>query len=104
MIQGIVVGASGPALAAGASAAYLVSPSQDERSSDARPASVSVDTRTHVGAPAARDARAVTAPQAKLGERADGVGRTGAGLANGNDQRLSNGQSKAASTTWRSWW
>ena len=79
-IVGLAVGALGLALAVGASAAYLVIPSYDERSADEGAPVVSVATRTQDGVPAARDARdagdagAVTAPQAKLGERADGVG------------------------------
>ena len=67
LIVGIGVGALGLVFAVGASAAYLVSPSGDERSADERPPVVSVATQTYDGAPAARDARAVTAPQAKLG-------------------------------------
>jgi cytoskeletal protein RodZ len=82
LIVGLAVGALGLALAVGASAAYLVSPSYDERSADQRPPVVSLATQTQDGAapaaPAARDARdagAMTAPQAKPGERDDGVGR-----------------------------
>ena len=77
LIVGLGVGALGLALAVGASAAYLVIPSHDERSADERPPVVSVATQTRDGVPAARDARdagAVPAPQAKLGERDDGVG------------------------------
>ena len=76
-IVGLAVGALGLALAVGASAAYLVIPSYDERSADEGAPVVSVATRTQDGVPAARDAGdagAVTAPQAKLGERDDGVG------------------------------
>jgi len=76
LIAAIAVGALGLALAVGASAAYLVSPSYDERPADKRPASVSADTRTRVGAPAARGARAVTAPRAKPGERSEEELRT----------------------------
>jgi hypothetical protein len=82
LVVGLAVGALGLALAVGASAAYLVSPSYDERSADQRPPVVSLATQTQDGAapaaPAARDARdagAMTAPQAKPGERDDGVGR-----------------------------
>jgi hypothetical protein len=77
-IVGLALGALGLALAVGASAAYLVIPSYDERSADEGPPVVSVATRTQDGVPAARDARdagAVTAPQAKQGERVEGVGR-----------------------------
>ena len=77
-IVGLAVGALGLALAVGASAAYLVIPSYDERSADEGPPVVSVATRTQDGVPAARDAGdagAVTAPQAKQGERVEGVGR-----------------------------
>jgi len=80
-IVGLAVGALGLAVAVGATAAYLVSPSYDERSADERsaderPPVVSVATRTYKGAPAARDARAATTPhaQANLGERTDGAG------------------------------
>ncbi len=78
LIVGLAVGALGLALAVGASAAYLVIPSYDERSADEGPPVVSVATRTQDGAPAARDARdagAMTAPQAKQEERVEGVGR-----------------------------
>ena len=78
LFVGLAVGALGLALAVGASAAYLVIPSYDERSADERPPVVSDATQNRDGVPAARDARdagAVTAPQAKQEERVEGVGR-----------------------------
>ena len=79
-IVGLAVGALGLALAVGASAAYLVIPSYDERSADEGAPVVSVATRTQDGVPAARDAGdagdagEVTAPQAKQEQRVEGVG------------------------------
>jgi hypothetical protein len=75
LIVGIVVGALGLAVAVGASAAYLISRSYDDRFTDALPPVVSVETQTHDGALVARDASAMTAPQGKLEEHAGGVGR-----------------------------
>jgi hypothetical protein len=78
LFVGLAVGALGLALAVGASAAYLVTSSYDERSAEEGPPVVSVATQTRDGVPAARDARdagAMTVPQAKQEERVEGVGR-----------------------------
>jgi hypothetical protein len=69
-ILGIAVGALVLAFAVATCVAYLVSPSYGERFADERAPVVAVDTPTHDGSPAARDARAVTAAQAKPEERA----------------------------------
>ena len=69
-ILGIAVGALVLAFAVAAWVAYLVSPSYGERFADERAPVVAVDTPAHEGSPAARDARAVAAPQPKPEERA----------------------------------